>query len=476
MGAPTSNSARLDEARARRLLLVRACESPGVPDSLWSAADSAWATRLAVQTAPVDGGPARFLDERARHACERLLPRDARLAAALNLQVWRPAWAVAALVLGLALGLIVDSLGPEGRVNLLAPPVWGLVLWNLCVYALIAWQWLRPAPAATALPGWLRRVLLRLPALRPMSDGPLAGWAAQWLQATAPQLTARAAQLLHLAAAGLALGLMTGLYLRGLVWDYRAGWQSTFLEPAAVQALLGTLLAPASALTGIALPGLSEVTALRLTQAVQASASAAPWIHLYAATLMGAVVLPRALLAVWAALRAARPVRLALSEPYYQRLLVGWRREAARVQVLPHGAALSARARAGLQQLLSAALGAGLELRVAAALAHGDEDPVEAAAPDTTLRLLLVDLASTPEPEIHGRWLEVARQAGLPMLLLADESSFARRFAALPQRLQERRNAWRALAHSHGVPWIGLNLEQPEEPRALAELEAALKR
>ena len=474
MGAAPSTFASFDETSLRRLLLVRACEGPQVPAALWSAQDRAWASRLAVQTVPAAAEPARFLDQRARHACERLLTRDAGLAAVLALRLWRPAWTALALLLGLVLGMMVDSLGPEGRINLLAPPVWGLVLWNLGVYGLMAWQSLRPA--GLCMPGWLKRLLLRLPALRHISGGPLAGWPAQWLQATAPLHAARAAQGLHLAAAGLALGLMASLYLRGLVWDYRAGWQSTFLEPAAVQALLAILLAPASALTGIALPGVAEVALLRLGPGGVASASAAPWIHLFTATLLLTVVLPRMLLALWASLRAARPLRLDLSEPYYQRLLVAGRGKAARVQVLPHGAALSLEAAAGLQLLLGAVLGAGLELRAAAATAHGDEQLPPPAAPDTTLRLLVVDLAASPEAEVHGRWLDTAAQAGLPLLLLADESAFARRFAAVPQRLHERRSAWQSLAQRHGVPWVGLNLEQPDMRTGLADLEAALER
>ena len=40
----------------------------------------------------------------------------------------------------------------------------------------------------------------------------------------------RAETALHAGAAALALGLVAGLYVRGLVLDYRAGWESTFLD------------------------------------------------------------------------------------------------------------------------------------------------------------------------------------------------------------------------------------------------------
>jgi hypothetical protein len=125
---------------------------------------------------------------------------------------------------------------------------------------------------------------------------------------------------MHTAAAALALGLIAGLYLRGLVMDYRAGWQSTFLDAGAVQALLGVVLAPAAWLTGVAVP---EVAPLRLAPGAAASASAAPWIHLLAATLMLTVVLPRLLLAgraAWGAARLSQRLPLALEGEYFERL------------------------------------------------------------------------------------------------------------------------------------------------------------
>ena len=70
---------------------------------------------------------------------------------------------------------------------------------------------------------------------------------AELVAPAAPLATARIALCLHAAAATLALGLMGGMYLRGLVLDYRAGWQSTFLQADTVQAVLSTALAPATA-------------------------------------------------------------------------------------------------------------------------------------------------------------------------------------------------------------------------------------
>ncbi|MBX3638565.1 MAG: DUF2868 domain-containing protein, partial [Rubrivivax sp.] len=348
----------LAETAARRVLLVRAHETAETP--LWTAEDRAWATRLARETVPAGAAPARFLDERASHALQRLAPRDRAIARWLDRRLWRWTWLLAALALGLAAGLAVDAVGSARRIDLLAPPVWGVILWNLLVYLVLLWP--RGAvPGALRggrVTGWLAR---RLGGGVVRGSGPLAAFSADWVPRVLPALASRAALLLHAAAAALAAGLVAGMYLRGLVLDYRAGWESTFLEPAAVRALLATLLAPATALTGIGVPDEATVSALRVGPGVAAGAPAAPWIHLYAAMLALFVIVPRTALATWSALRgawASRRVALPLDDPYFQQLLLQGRGAAPRVRVLPHGAAPSPQAVLGLRELLAGALGA----------------------------------------------------------------------------------------------------------------------
>ncbi|MCW5610032.1 MAG: DUF2868 domain-containing protein [Rubrivivax sp.] len=387
---------------------------------------------------PADAAPARFLDERARHALQRLAPRDAAIARWQGRRLWRWTWLLAALALGLLAGLAVDAVGsaqhrPARAAGLGRHPVEPRRLRRA---AAAAW------PAAWRPPGRLAGTPAgRWARARQRAAGHLhrrlgAARAARWR---------RAALLLHAAAAALAAGLVAGMYLRGLVLDYRAGWESTFLEPASVQALLATLLAPASALTGIGIPDEAAISALRVGPGVAAGAPAAPWIHLYAAMLALCVILPRSALAVWAALRgawAARGVKLSPEDPYLQQLLLQGRGAAPRVRVLPHGAAPSPQAVLGLRELLAGALGAEMQLRLAAPVAYGGEEGAGArpAEPDTTLLVALVDLAATPEADTHGRLLRELRAAApaLPLLLLADEAGFARRFGQLPERLAQR--------------------------------------
>ena len=469
--------ANFDEATARQVLLLRACETGAkVPPSLWSPEDREWATRLTRETAPADATPAQVLALRARHACERLLPRDAQLAALAAPARGQPAWVLLAVLLGGLAGGLADSLGGgAGTINLLAPPLWGVLAWNLAIYGLLAWRGLNGRPPG---PWQLRGLRLLLPGVKRMPPGgPHSAFLADWGVRSAPLMGARAALLFHAAAAGLALGLVAGMYLRALVWDYRAGWQSTFLDAETVRSFLGFFMTPASWLTGIALPGADVLAQMRTGGGAVATAGAGSWIHLLAATLVLAIVLPRALLAAraaWVARHGAARFELALDDPYFQRLLHAWRGTEARVQVLPYGAALAAQAALGLRALLAGVLGERVEMRIAPATAHGDEAAPAPPEEGTTLRLLLVDLTATPEAEAQGRFLGALRTAAAPVLLLADEAEFKRRFANAPQRLTQRRAAWQQLADAHGVPLMWADLQQPDQAESVASLQRLL--
>jgi hypothetical protein len=309
------------------------------------------------------------------------------------------------LALALAGGLLADAAGPGHRIDLLSPPFLAVLGWNLAVYLLLVVGALRGGPRD---PARARQAL-------------------------------DVARLLHAGAAALALGLCLGLYARGLVFDYRAGWQSTFLEPAQVHALLAGVLAPASVLTGIAVPGIDAIAALRLVAGQPATAPAAGWIHLFAATLVLFVVLPRALLAAWAGAQARR-LDAARGAPAAVRPAAKPGDASGVLRVLP--CAMPAPDRAAL----SRTLGASVDLLPA--IAFGDE--ADAPLPgDGTEVHLLVPLAATPEAEHHGVLLD--RLRAMSPTLLVDESGFVARMRHDPARIDGRRSAWRAFAAARGA-------------------------
>ena len=46
--------------------------------------------------------------------------------------------------------------------------------------------------------------------------------------------------------------------------------------------------------------------------------------------------------------------------------------------------------------------------------------------------------------------------------MLVDEAAFAQRFATMPARIAERRAAWQHFAEQQQLPWLALDLAQPD--------------
>ncbi len=488
----------MDPHAATQVLWVRAVETTAQPS--WSNDDAAWASRTALQAVGADAPAEVFIAQRAQAVLQRLVPRTPVLAPPADplgpgrrrIALWL------AVAVGLLAGALADRIGAGQRINLLAPPVWALIVWNLAVYALMLSHrlagkssWLAGGVADALLRRWQRRTMKSVDDKGGDTAAVASVWAAfvpPWSRLATPLWAARVSLGLHLAAAALGVGLLGGMYLRGLVLDYRVGWQSTFLGAPTVQPLLSTLLAPATALTGIAVPDVEGIQALQLPPGAEPAAevgnSAAPWIHLYAAQLLLLVVLPRLALALAAAMRSRRlanGIALPLSEPYFRNLLAQQQggtgqTSVARVwRVFPYALQPDGALQPQLQALVTRAFGAQAQVRVADAVAFGAEDDWHAPPADGAQLLALFDMAATPEAENHGRFVqrltESAASAGNPVTMLIDRGRFERRFAA--DRLQQRQQAWQALADQLGVPAVFVDLQSNDHAQAAAQLQGA---
>jgi hypothetical protein len=480
----------MTENDARAVLLMRSCERA----TLLGADDAAWATREARRQLG-EGVPSTvWLGRRASLALGRLAERQPRLRRRLELAQNGSGWwpVVALVVLALGYGVFGGGLGDSARVNLLALPMLGLLAWNVAVYVLLFLRVLWPhREAGLPTPGEAARTVSMLmrwgQQLRALASrwvhGPqqapspvrqaFEGFAADWLALGRPLMVWRGAALLHAGAALLALGTVLALYARGMVFDYRAGWDSTFLEANQVRALLGVVLGPASWLAHLPLPDATALQSLRLSAG--GSEGAAPWIHRWALTLMLVVVVPRLILAALAGAQARRlAARLPLpDDPAVHRLLQAELAAAGAtpraVAVVPYCYRLDAARQAALPTALTALLGAGLRCDVQPSLLLGAEDRIAAWLPRALGRLpvptsdgpatapilvLLFALTATPEPETHGALVlavrDVLRQLPAPqpqLRVVVDESGF-RKHAWGPdglERLNQRRAAWERL-------------------------------
>src|SRR5262245_17094486 len=128
----------MDESAARRVVLVQAFDGADTP--LWTREDAAWATRLATQALGPDAPVEQLLADRARHAVQRLEPRDRGVRRWLSRPTWRWYWLLFAAAVGAVAGFGVDLLDRHQIVNVLAPAAWGVMAWNLLVYLLLLWN------------------------------------------------------------------------------------------------------------------------------------------------------------------------------------------------------------------------------------------------------------------------------------------------------------------------------------------------
>ncbi|MCP3964411.1 MAG: DUF2868 domain-containing protein [bacterium] len=381
-----------------------------------------------------------------------------------------------ALALAFVLGLAANALGPEKRINVLAVPLLGLIAWNLAVLALLAIRtWLPVGPGslsgAPRFLRWLealaRRLVERLPRRSTGEEQherlkrALERYLAIWLPAVAPLAAARGRRLLHASSVALILGVVAGMYLRGVAFQYQATWESTFLTGPTVDDLLGALLAPASALLGVAVPEASAIES-------PVAGNAAIWIHLWAVTAALFVGLPRLALTMFEGVRVARRrgrVEVELPDGYVRRLLAAADTSQRRLEVVPYSYRPQARAVETLKQLLYDLFGPRSEIRLRAPLEYGFE-PDELDPGTGRLRLVLFGLAQTPEVEVHGELLARVKDDlpdGQALLVVVDGSSYRQRLEGgegAATRLAERRRAWDRVVRDAGLEALHVDLLQ----------------
>jgi hypothetical protein len=498
----------MQEDALTSVLLIKAVEETDRAGILIPPADRAAATREATRVtggnAVTDGGMTgvrmsqaaqRLLIGRAEPLRRQLVVRYPFVDTLLDL-ARGPAWAGWLLIgLALALGSALSALDGSRRINILAFPLLGLVLWNLIVYGLVAFHWARSlarrgSGRASVLAQLtlrrIKRLITRSAAFNATLAEALARFVAEWSELARPMLTARAVRLFHVCAGAVGIGLIAGLYLRGVALDYKAGWESTFLEARQVRALIAAVYGPASALTGVAIPDADHLAAVRFEDG-QGGESAARWIHLLAATVLLFIVLPRLVLAfgitasLWRRSRNA-PIPPALM-PYFRSIFGSVQGLARRgiAAVVPYAYQPGAGALAALRRLLPDALGEGFAVEVQAGVRYGDEDDLlrnlgDRGSAIADVVVLLFSLAATPEEENHGAviagvrdWLECARRQ-TQLLVLVDEGPYlARMERSAADRIGERREAWRAFVAARGIDACFADLGE----RELANSESA---
>ncbi|MFM7180466.1 MAG: DUF2868 domain-containing protein [Verrucomicrobiales bacterium] len=376
--------------------------------------------------------------------------------------------AIFGLVAAVLLGAASHTAGLAHHFHLFAGPFLFVLIWNLLVVGFLIFRLFLPKHAG-AKPSWMLRSLEWWQELRAGSrDTPATSRAflARWLETTSPAFTAKFAAFLHAASIAFALGLVACVYIRGLSSQYAAGWESTWLEAKHVRQVLGTVLYPASSLTGIPLPSDNqEWEALRFSRA-GTGVPAGNWIHLHAVTLGLFAILPRmafGLLAWFKGIRLGRkPPPWKPGDGYARRLLRGSILGGTLVGVVPYGFKSTAiltngRYKDAIARLLAEVWGRDAITRWEEPILYGGEIPNPDSGATTSGILILFDIRATPESEVHGQALASARELyqGHSMLAAIETAEFPE------ERLDTRLAAWTEMTRQLGIQLVVLDEGMP---------------
>lgn len=476
--AEETSDLRLSASGAQRVAFLWAVEETDRSGEVLGLDRRLEATRRSLDVGDDGDG---WLERRARGLVPALGPAFPNVERLLRFTDPVAGWAPPVLLGALVVGLGSHALGPTQQVNVLAPPLLGLVVWNLAVLGLLLVRRLLPmlwpggdGPARPVR--WFEAAARRWGRRGDAGDNSGTAQVVQryldrWLKAASPLTAARVGRLMHSAALVMVAAVVAGMYFRGLVFEYRATWQSTFLDAGAVDAALSWLLAPASALLGVEVP-----SAVGLDR--PPGGPAAPWIHLWAMTAALFVGLPRLLLSAMDGLRVRRLERrmtLSLPAAYVRRLRASQSTVVESVAVEPYSYRPSDRAARRLKSLVLDLAGARAQVRLAPVLAYG-----EVPGPfDGGLRVPLFSLAQTPEAEVHGEAVAAAAAGladGQSLVAVVDEAPYRRKLdAADLGRLDERRRAWRRVLTGVGVipAFLDLDRDEPAGDQDFAALEGA---
>ncbi|MEX8192837.1 DUF2868 domain-containing protein [Comamonas guangdongensis] len=476
---------------AREIVFAHALETAAAHEALPTAERCTAITQEALHALGKEQGRGqagfeRFLQQRARRIIAAAsLP--AEIAALWQQAAGVSRWAVAGvLALAFALGFAGHAITDPHRVDLLSPALIGIVAWNLLVYVLLLLAWLRgrfqrrksvvpllaptrgePALAAQApTSAWRQKLqarkwpLSRATGLRKMA----LNFERNWWQLNQRSRHAQWVMSMHLGAALLALGALASLWFTGLTRAYQVGWESTFLSPAAVQTCLNLLFAPVQHLLGVAPWSLDEIQALQgwaaqpeaaagMARVLEPPTAGALWVQRYTLLLGCMVLLPRLLLALWQGVRVwwlGRHLELPLQQPYFLQLQRDWAGRATALQLRPYSLEITAQREAVLRRHVAHSYGAGARLTLLPALAYGA--PLSEAGDGSAQQVLLLNLAATPEAEIHGALLaQVANRWGTQAVVWLWAEDFRARNSGAPARVQEREHLWQEFVRSAGL-------------------------
>lgn len=475
----------MNEEVARSVVLMSAIEHADHERRILTDDDRQYASRSANELAQWQAAekgkaisPEIFLEKRAEQVLRKVTERHPGFSRLLGS---RYRWTMLSLVMpliALIAGFAIDRIADPHRVDLLSAPLLLILAWNVFTYvALLVWPFI-PALKTRAPYGSMLSSLstgkLGLPRKLPATlTAAATRFGEEWTRLSMPLTFARFKHYVHLSAALFGLGAVLSLYARGLLSQYRTGWESTFLNAEQVHALLSFIFAPALLIFPLQGFSIMDVRALEGTHSLSPS-DGARWVHLYAATLFLIVIVPRlalSLLARHKERKLAGHFPVDLTHPYYRKLTgnIG-KTETAVLRVLPYSFTVDETRDKNLLMVAHMLLGDNSRVMLRPSTAYGEHPPdamraLKSDSADDALTVVLFNLNATPENENHGAFLDaLAGSAKGRPLVLIDESAYLERVGSQSggeQRIRERIALWTQFCELHQTVAIVVNLLNP---------------
>jgi hypothetical protein len=306
------------------VLLIQAVEETDRSQQVLPGPDRVGATKKALGNGsppPQPGPPLQpsaegFLTRRAEVLLGKLRSRAPAVGRILAISDSSSPIGLMLLPLAVIAGALLSFLSGR-RISLFSWPLLLLLAWNLGVYGLALARvlsnpgprWLRQFWFGKLYSRWLRRETdaLLTDSIRfnaPLAPG-LRRFTSEWWESARPLLELRARWLLHLSAALIALGFVTGLYIHAILLHDPAGWSASSLTAGTARGFLIALYGPASVVTGIPIPPVDALELVRWDGSAGGGDSHA-WAHLMAVTVALCIIVPRLLAALASALERWR--------------------------------------------------------------------------------------------------------------------------------------------------------------------------
>jgi len=462
-------------SEVKNILLAHAVESADDEEEWLSASEKSRATSMAGAPLPKDVGKQRqeqFLHNRSRILLDGLSSKSLVFGKYLGQTAGTHRFGIFVfliLVIAAVIGFLSNELGPEKRINILAFPLIGIVLWNFLVFMRELWLIFRPSEKLfqQGIVHWLSSFFLNAKnEAEAESDDKervihraIQSFENRWHSLMLPLRGIRIKTLLHFTAITLAVAAIAGMYVNGLANEYRAVWESTFFQDSSqLLPFLKLVLGPAEILSGSPLPDADALNGIRWSQGQAADSvgeNAARWIHWYAITIGILVVVPRLIFVVIWQVRATKISRSLpyreIAPRYFDHLLSVSTGSSMEIAVTPYAHDPSKVARDHIQRTFEDLYERPVSITWNPMIGFGEEDQAEknTGKGNSTENVLLFHFAATPEKETH---LEVLRhfpkEEGKPLTVLLDAESFDRKntgFEDSRKRSDERYQSWRTL-------------------------------